>query len=80
MVGTSKRKNNNKGTTGSSRERIEEGMIERRRDEIKLMVRFRVGHRMIGVSLIAITIELKRLIGEIKSAKVMQDGALLVMC
>lgn len=81
MVGARKRKKNNKEvTTGSSGESGEEEVIERRREELKLMIRFREGHGMIGVSPIALTTELKKLIGEIKSAKVMQDGALLMIC
>lgn len=62
----------------------EEGRSVRKKDlgepEFKIIFKFREAHEIAGVSPITLTNHLKKSIGDIKIAKVLHDGALLVIC
>lgn len=58
----------------------ERELISGRREEIKMIVRFKEGHGLKGVNPIELTNELRKQTGEIKCSRVLQGGALMVIC
>ncbi len=75
-----KRKEDNEEDSVSTDEDSEREVISGRREEIKMIVRFKEGHGVKGVNPIELTNELRKQSGEIRCARVLQDGALVVIC
>src|SRR4029434_3510799 len=72
------------GATKRTREDggIESRVVRRRvvEDEYKVVIKFKDGHDIQAVSLIALTTALNKSIGEVELAQVLHDGRLLIKC
>jgi len=75
-----KRKKDNEEESVSTDDDSEREEIDERREEIKMIIRFKEGQGIKGVNPIELTNELRKQAGEIKCARVLQDGALMVRC
>lgn len=75
-----KRKKDNEGDSVGTDEDSEKEVTSERREEIKMIVRFKEGQGVKGVNPIELTNELRKQLGEIRGARILQDGALLVIC
>lgn len=70
--------------TGKRSLEDEEENVETRKkvmmEEFKVILKFRAGQDLTGVSPITLSIGLKKVIGDVELAKVLRDGSLLIIC